>query len=1647
MTERTHVRDATLSLSAERRVNAVCNRFELSWQAGRRPRIEDCLGDVPAPERAALLRELVALEIDCRQRAGECPTEDEYRDRFPDLALAPLLADRATKTPNASPGTEVSLPTVPGYECLKKLGRGGMGVVYWAWQHSLNRPVALKMILAGAHSGPRELARFQVEAEAVARLHHPHIVQVYEVGAVETCPYLVLEYVDGGSLAQQLNGTPLPARQAARLMELLARAMHEAHGKGVVHRDLTPANVLMARSDSANGIPLSSPEGEQYYQPKITDFGLAKLLVGGGPALTGSGDILGTPSYMAPEQARGQTKAIGPATDTYALGALLYELLTGRPPFMAATMVETLLQVQTEEPVTPSRLQPKLPRDLTTICLKCLEKLPGKRYASADDLAEDLKRFLEDRSIKARPASAPEKLWRLCRRNPATAGLVAAAVVLISVLSVGVPLGLLLRAERNVAFQAEIEALNAKDRAEAAEKETKIREYLGKAQAFRWSGQPGQRFKCLAEIQAALQLQPSPEMRQEMRNEAIAALCLPDLEVAKEWDGSPKGWLAFCVDAAFERYARSDKDGNIRICRIEDDRELLVLPGGIGPYSGYEGLLFSPDGRFLRCSTQHHRSRLWKLDRKEPTVVIDDGHLGFAFSPDSRQLAAGYPDGTVRLFDTASGKESRRFRADLGGAPVTIRWHPSRPHLAICARTSWRILDLETGELEPLVDVREGIAGSTWHPEGRLFATSGEWPVGGVRRIILWNALTRGRALPPLEGPRNAGGVVCFNHAGDRLVNTDWENLWRVWDWRTGRQLLSLPAYGGSFQFSPDDSLLAAEVGLKVRLFRFRSGAEFRTLPRSGAARGVGFLSVFPGQFCLHPNGRLLAAGALDAIVLIDLQRLEEIGLLPLPNNHPLCFEPAGNALLAVGQDGVIHWNLQGVETTSDTIRIGSPEILDPQGYTAGSSGSSADGKVIACPTGDGARILRRTADGRIQFGSVRPQQDVRNSAVSPDGRWVATGTHTLTEGGGAKVWEAKIGKHVADLPVAGLCSPWFSPDGRWLVTNTFEGSRIWKVGTWDEGPTLGGRMQSHSCALSPDGRLLALDEGACVVRLVHPETGVEVARLTAPEKTRLLPWGFTPDGGTLLTCGLESRDLHVFDLRAIRAGLRELGLDWDDEPLPAARPRPDKPLHVEGDLGRVEARRQYNQGNEHLGKKEYTKAAEIYRQAIKSDPEYAPALNNLAWLLLTAPPPVRDAKEALSLARRAVALEGSSPSSLNTLGVALYRNEQYAEAIDFLEKSLQQSKGATDAFDLYFLAMCHAKQGDTRKAEACFDRAVRWVQARKGKLFKGWPEELKQFRVEAEAVLGKATSPDVEGLYDQDAHKLTTKPGYWINRVAFTPVGKQVVATGGGVFVYDLETRKLLQRVLERQFARRALALSKDGKYFLTGHEHDKLVHLGEVASGKVVRAFEGHTAPGVHGVAFSPDETVIASGGDDGTLRIWDLLTSNELRRCEGMTDRIFSLAFSPDGKTIASGHYGTNSTFLVRLWETATGKEVRSLTGYEQVVTAVKFLPEGDKLLSSSLDGTLRLWDVATGKELMKMTHAGGARDVAVSPDGQRALSAGSGDKTVRLWDLTTGRELTHFEGHTSSVLGVAFSADGKRALSSDTDDTVRLWRLEK
>jgi eukaryotic-like serine/threonine-protein kinase len=417
-----------------------------------------------------------------------------------------LLEQESTLLPR-NPPRDSQFPHFPGYEILDVLGKGGMGIVYRARQTRLDRFVALKMILRGANAEPEDLMRFEAEARAVAAIEHANIVRIFEIGEHNGLPYFSLEYLAGGSLAKKIAGTPQPVRDATRMTEVLARAMQVAHEHGIIHRDLKPANVLIAADGTL----------------KVSDFGLAKRIEDDS-GQTKSGSILGSPSYMAPEQARGEGRHVGPAADQYALGAILYELLTGRPPFHGTNALDTIDQVRNKDPVPPSQLQPKLPRDVETICLKCLEKNPDRRYADMAALAEDLRLFQAGEPIRARAVSDIERLWRWCLRNQRVAKLAAAIaflIVLVTVISTASAVGF---ARKNQALFIANKA--AEDGRAEAEKKQRLAEDAQK-RAIKAARAANDRSRDVALAQRDLialldeKLQFLPEL-QDVRGETLA---------------------------------------------------------------------------------------------------------------------------------------------------------------------------------------------------------------------------------------------------------------------------------------------------------------------------------------------------------------------------------------------------------------------------------------------------------------------------------------------------------------------------------------------------------------------------------------------------------------------------------------------------------------------------------------------------------------------------------------------------------------------------------------------------------------------------------------------------------------------------------------------------------------------------------------------------------------------------------------------------------------------------------------------------------------------------------------------------------------------------------------------------------------------
>jgi WD40 repeat protein len=953
---------------------------------------------------------------------------------------------------------------------------------------------------------------------------------------------------------------------------------------------------------------------------------------------------------MPPEALDGQSDR---RSDVYGLGLTLYEMLAMRPAFGERERQRLIKAITTAEPVPLGRVNPAIPRDLATIVHKASERDAKDRYPTAGELAADLRRFLDDAPIQARRIGVVERLYRWCRRNQAVAALLGAVLFLITTLAIvstigNIRLGTALR-ERGEALSEREKALSDATRANADANAKLWGSLVAQARASRMTRQVGQRLDALRAIRKALELPVPPgRSKVELRTEAIAALLLPDLEVAKEVpDGFPTGTTAVVLDENLERYARADKDGNVSIRRVADDTLLHTLPG-VGPSEFASGLRFSPNGRFLYhlCKTKAARarpySRLWKLDRPELVEVglADYSSFWCSFDSSSNRCALAYPDRTIRLVELAAVKPTERVLRARGSGGGGLAWCPRQPLLAVWGSTdACQLIDVESGALRGELRIPANIIWVDWHPDGEVLAIA-----GADRKIYLRDSRTGRDILPALEGHREPGIACRFSHAGDWLVSDDWSTMLRVWNTRSGQQILTYGGASANPQFSRDDGLLGhIETGKDLKLMRCFQGKALRTLRRTA---GPGFGGRH-GRACSDDTGRLLVVPSAREVILVDVARGRESAVLAIPDNYPFRFDPQDGSLWTCGTHGLLRWPIRRDGIDGREMRIGPPERLSSSEQFEG-WGVSRNSLVLAMPEmpdRSRASLWDRSSNRVVPVG---PQEDVRSCAVSPDGCWVATGSHSLQEGNGAKVWDARSGQHVADLPVGGLCRVDFSPNGKWLVTTSGH-CRLWEVGTWREGATLASRADDPRHAFAADEKLLALGGELGVVRLVNPDTGQERARLTIPEADRLVPSCFTSDGRQLAVFGQMSEALYLFDLAKLRAELRELGLDWDDAPLTPVSfsDDPIEPIHVTVDLGNVgrsaAAGELVARANVLEQQKRHGEALAALREAIKLDPTHVMAHKNLAWMLVAGPEELRDAPAALSLARKAAELEPRS--------------------------------------------------------------------------------------------------------------------------------------------------------------------------------------------------------------------------------------------------------------------------------------------------------------------------------------------------------------------------------------------------------------------
>jgi serine/threonine protein kinase/WD40 repeat protein len=1157
-------------------VDAIADRFEAAWKSGQLPTIADYLGDTTGEKRSVLLRELVRIDWERRLKVGETRDWGDYLREFPELEnlepaeTAVQVSSGATKPAPLDPeAASLGLPTsasavpsakwpvIEGYEILAELGHGGMGSVYKARQQSLNRIVALKLIRPVAQADPRYLSRFQTEAEATARLHHPNIAQIFEVGRQNGVPYLSMEYVDGGTLAQKLAGKPQPARKTAEVIAALARAMQNAHEHGVVHRDLKPDNILLEFSrepEAGTGDTLVSGSRLDAVVPKITDFGLAKLL-GDGGGLSISGVIVGTPDYMAPEQAKGKAKEVGPPADIYSLGAILYEMLTGGPPFKGATVLDTLEQVRTGDLVPPSRLVPKVPRDLETICLKSLSRMPASRYLSAGAFADDLQRFLNGEPIQARPIGPVGRAWRWCRRHPTGAGLVAtAAALLLTVVVASVLVAVAStaqeRSQRREGVIQQLQLVQANDRFDGWSEE-----------AWRLTTEAASLRKDAA-----------------LRTLAITACAGLDARRGKHLERASVSWAAFDDTGRYLLLGgRSGAMGQplegAKLWDLETDHLEVSEEAGSGPVA------FRRDGKPLHLVTRGRRCvLLWSLaDQKSlgqvrldptpyrsgPSVFIRN-ELGVPVLALSRggtfaaaATAGSEEQGVITVWDAESG----RVFFQVPRRAVALAFAPAGDLLAVGDAqgeiTLWTVP--EGKEVTAFRTGRVTVHGLSFSPDSKRLAVG-----DSGRQITLWDIRTR---LPVTycQGSSRDVYALAFNPEGTLLASGG-RGPAHLWDAASGRLLLRLRSEGltTALVFAPDGRRLVvgSKAPARVSVWNLDPGRGIQMLRGlTSPASRIGFSADGRSVAALAPNGQL---------AIWDLRRDQLRLVLPGPRGAAeeaaLAFSPDGYWLACAGVERAKLWNLITAEKRSWPLPRGVKNVLafhpsgalllfrQEQDYSTDRT-RSADSQVPK----SGQPVCRiRNLLGSAPMEPFATLADFDGvflgAAAAPDGStFFAEGTHRGPDGQrrSIKAYDSLTGAERWSIPSTRshlAASLVLDPTGRLLAFQTDNRDNQGSVAEASTGKVLGG-LEPFPVCLGPDAKEL-VQVGTGDVRKEERgyalfRRGDSSLRLTLGiESTPSFIPVFSRDGGLLAWPNADST-VSICDLESIRWRMSTVGLEW----------------------------------------------------------------------------------------------------------------------------------------------------------------------------------------------------------------------------------------------------------------------------------------------------------------------------------------------------------------------------------------------------------------------------------------------------------------------------------------------------------------------
>jgi len=962
-----------------------------------------------------------------------------------------------------------SLASFGEYDLLDEIARGGMGVVYKARQRNLGRIVAVKMILAGPLAGKEFVQRFRTEASAAAILQHPNIVAIHDVGVHEGRHYFSMDYVEGQNLAQLVGQQPLPATKAARYVALIAEAIHYAHERGILHRDLKPSNILIDSND----------------QPRVTDFGLAKRLVGTrstashssaqntGDAvervptdLTITGQVLGSPNFMPPEQAGAKRGKVGRPSDVYALGGILYYLLTARAPFQAESLEQIITQVLHAEPVGPRLLNPSIPRDLETITLKCLEKEPARRYQTAKELADELGHVLRQEPIQARPVNTPEKLWRWCRRKPALASALGFATAALL-----------------VGLTATSWQWRRAERLAGSERQERI---------------AGQRQLYVANMnlaQAAWEQNNVSRVRQLLEETAAAP------ERGFEW-------------SYWQRQVHL---------------ELAVLRGHTGPILA---VVYSLDGQRIVTGSADNTARVWDANTGKELFPLE-GHTApvrsVAFSPDSQRLVTGSWDSTAMVWDATDGRNLLTLRGHKAAIfSVAISSDGQRIVTGSQDQTA-RVWNATTGrDLVTLTGHTNRVWAVAFSRDGQRIAT-GSWD----KTAKVWDAAT-GRELCTLIGHRGAVFSVAFSPDGQRIATSGQDHRAKVWDAASGMNLYTLKGHSAaifSVSFSRDGTrIITGSDDQTARLWDAASGEDLRIFKGHGSR--IGSVALSPdgrriatggGTMRFSPGGQYFDASTGDDQMVKVWDAADSRGVLTLEGHDAevtsVAFSPDGRLVVSGAWDGTARvWD---VRTGQEISRISGHKA------TIHAAAFSPDGKRIVTGSFDRTAKVWEIASGKVLFELEGHTAQVFSAAFSPDGRWIVTGGWDKT----AKVWDAITGRDLltftghnsAVFPVA------FSPDSRRIVSADDRGiGKVWEASSGQELLTFRDTAKIWSAAFSGDGRRIVTGSHGLTAKVWDAASGEEQFPLTG-HTGHIHAAGFSPDGRRIVT-GSEDQTAKLWD-------------------------------------------------------------------------------------------------------------------------------------------------------------------------------------------------------------------------------------------------------------------------------------------------------------------------------------------------------------------------------------------------------------------------------------------------------------------------------------------------------------------------------------